>query len=418
MASRIETSSNHLKVLGRFELTDVRRFTAALHILTARQGHEAVVLDFSDVGGAYLGPMAAVCVEILMLRSRPVRPVNARLVLPTQPRLATLFRNSNWAHLIDPDNHRSSTYKGYVNLPLIRFQNPQEQKKVVDQLVDAILCSMPVMDRLDVAAIEWALNEVTDNVLVHARSPIGGLVQMSTFKTTRRVEFVVADGGAGIPSTMREGHPEIGEDIRALEQAVREGVTRDPKVGQGNGLYGTLEVARASEGTMHIYSCKARLDYENHELRLTREDVPFRGTVLTASLDSSNAAALGEALKFGDRKWIPLDYVETRFESDTSDALIFRLGQEAESFGSRVAGEPVRTKLANIIQMNLGRRVIVDLEGVPLISSSFADEVFGKLFVALGPLRFGQVLDIRGVSATVRSLIDKAIVQRSGSKDA
>jgi hypothetical protein len=192
-------------------------------------------------------------------------------------------------------------------------------------------------------------------------------------------------------------------------------VTRDPRIGHGRGLYGTLQVARASDGSLHIYSCNARLNYAKNELRLTQEDVPFKGTLLTASLDSSNPDALGEALQFGERQYIPLDYVETHFEMGSSDAVLFRLAQESESFGSRVAGDPVRTKLANLVHMNPGRRIVVDLEDVPLISSSFADEVFGKLFVALGPVRFGQVLDIHGLSSTVRSLIDKAIVQRTSS---
>jgi hypothetical protein len=94
---------------------------------------------------------------------------------------------------------------------------------------------------------------------------------------------------------------------------------------------------------------------------------------------------------------------------------------EAASFGSRVAGEPVRTKLENLIRMNGARRVLVDMSDIPLISSSFADEVFGKLFVLLGPLLFAQALEFRQISQTVRSLIDKAIMQRmaqSGSSKA
>lgn len=413
MPVRIETAGNRLRVLGRFELPDLRRFTGALHSLTAKLGYEDVILDFSDVGGVYQAPMAGVCVETLLLAARSV---DSRLILPSEPRLARLFRNSNWAHVIDPTNHPPSTYRGYVNLPLIRFRGPEEQKKAVDRLVDAILCSVPGMERPDLAAIEWALNEVTDNVLVHARSAIGGIVQLSSFRATKRVDFVVADGGAGIPATMREGHPDLREDYKGLEAAVREGVTRDPAVGQGNGLFGTLQVARTSEGSLHIYSGNARLDYASNELRLTQEDVPFKGTLLSTSLDSSNPAALGDALRFGDEKFIPLDYVDTHFEDRISDAIRFRLAQEAESFGSRVAGEPVRTKLSNLVHMNPGRRIEVDLEEVPIISSSFADEVFGKLFVLLGPLRFSQALDFRGISPIVRSLIDKAILQRSATR--
>jgi hypothetical protein len=71
------------------------------------------------------------------------------------------------------------------------------------------------------------LNEITDNVLVHAQSPIGGLVQVSTFKrTTKRIEYIVVDAGIGIPKTLRQSHPEL-SDAAALENAIKQGVTRD-----------------------------------------------------------------------------------------------------------------------------------------------------------------------------------------------
>jgi len=129
-------------------------------------------------------------------------------------------------------------------------------------------------------------------------------------------------------------------------------------------------------------------------------------------MDCSNPAVLASALRFGEKPYSPLDYIDTHFEDASGHDLIVHLADEAPSFGSRVAGEPVRTKLGNLIQMNRGRRVKVDLSNVPIISSSFADEVFGKLFAGLGPLRFGQAIELLGVSPTVQALIDKAILQR------
>jgi hypothetical protein len=44
-------------------------------------------------------------------------------------------------------------------------------------------------------------------------------VQVSTFhKNTKSVQFVVADAGVGIPSTLKEGRPEIHSDTEALDQ--------------------------------------------------------------------------------------------------------------------------------------------------------------------------------------------------------
>jgi hypothetical protein len=53
-----------------------------------------------------------------------------------------------------------------------------------------------------------------------------------------------------------------------------------------------------------------------------------------------------------------------------------------------------------------------DFSGVPLVSSSFADEVFGKLFVDLGAMDFMKRCTFKAVDPTVRRLIDRAISQR------
>lgn len=94
---------------------------------------------------------------------------------------------------------------------------------------------------------------------------------------------------------------------------------------------------------------------------------------------------------------------------------MFNMIDETPSFGSRPAGEPLRKKLANLAEMCSGHKVIVDFAGVPLLSSSFADEVFGKLFVQLGPIRFMQTFQFTNISAIVQNLIDKAITQRVGN---
>ena len=59
-----------------------------------------------------------------------------------------------------------------------------------------------------------------------------------------------------------------------------------------------------------------------------------------------------------------------------------------------------------------GQVIYIDFSDVALVSSSFADEVVGKLFVELGPLAFMQRFAFRNVAPTVKQLVDKAISQR------
>jgi hypothetical protein len=147
-------------------------------------------------------------------------------------------------------------------------------------------------------------------------------------------------------------------------------------------------------------------------LELRDQKIPVHGTVLVAKIDFTNPDLLQEALRFAGKRHTPVDYIETRYEQYGSNVIQFRIADEAQSFGSRVGGTPVATKLNNLIRMCPGQPIEVDFETVPLISSSFADEVFGKLFVTLGALQFMQRIRFKNVVPTVQALIDKAIAQR------
>lgn len=409
MTCRIDSSGNCVSIVGSFALSDIRRFAAGLHVTTAKQGHQNVQLDFSRCTAAYSGPMVGVCSQVATMREKGF---DFELILPREASLARIFIGANWAYLIDPERHKRSLYRGYTHVPVIRFTDQETLGASTNRIVNALLSSIPGIDRADLAAIEWSTNEVADNVLVHSQSPLGGFAAVNLFRARRRAEFCVADAGIGIPNSLRQRFPNH-DDITLLEDAIKEGVTRDPKVGQGNGLFGTFQVARASDGYFHILSGYATLTYEKNHLRITREKVPYHGTLVVVGMDASNPAALGDALRFSDEKYGLTDYIELHYEDRTSEDLIFRMREETISCGSRAAGTPLRIKLANLVGMNADKRVIVDMDQIPLVSSSFADEVFGKLFVGLGPIAFIRAVELRGMNPTVRALIDRAILQRS-----
>jgi hypothetical protein len=408
-ALTVQTAENRVCISGGLGLVEFRRVLAAMRNLISRQGHDNIVLDFTHCEAAYGGPMLAICCEVIRQRRSGM---DFELVLPESTRLKNLFQNANWAYLLDPRVHAPSRFRGFTNVPAIQFSSPHEQNAAVNKLIDAVLSSMQSLRRGDLAGIEWSLNEITDNVLVHSHSDIGGLVQLTNNSFKRSVEFMVADAGIGIPTSLRQGHPEVTSDTVALEYAVQEGVTRSTSVGQGNGLYGTFQVAQVSHGFFQIHSEYARLLFDQDQLRIRSDQIPIHGSLVVASMNVSTPAALADALRFKGEQYEPTDWVETRYERGENE-LVFELRNEASSFGSRVAGQPIRIKLGNLIRMNPGSRVVIDFADIPLVSSSFADEVIAKLYVELGPMTFMRAAEIRNVAPTVQALIDRAILQRT-----
>lgn len=91
---------------------------------------------------------------------------------------------------------------------------------------------------------------------------------------------------------------------------------------------------------------------------------------------------------------------------------VFDMNDRARrAFGSRRGGKRVRTMIKNSLGEN--RSVTLDFQGVGVFSSGFADEVFGRLFVQMGPTAFMARVKMLNVDPTVSGLIDRAIEQRA-----
>jgi len=408
MSSSIDRVDNRIVVAG--ELFDFHRLLAMIHAIVEKAGYQDVVLDLAQCSAAFQNSMLSVCAQVVAYRAEGV---SFELIPPADPKLQNLFRNTNWGYFLDPDRFEQSTFRGHTRVAATQYRSPEEQFEAVNRIVNVMLGAVPELQRSDFAAFEWAVNEITDNVLVHSNSSIGGLVQVSTFvKYRKRVQFVVADAGVGIPASLRGGLPGIGSDTEALDRAIREGVTRDASVGQGNGLFGSYQICSKSKGDFLVDSGHARLKYTpSGGLSIENQGVPYRGTLVVATIDFSDPSLLEGALQFKGVKYEPTGVVELKYAFNPAGDVLFRLTDECAAFGSRVSGKPVRTKLLNLVNMSDGI-VCVDFAGVPLVSSSFADEAIGKLFFALGPVVFMQRIKLHNMMETVEGLVNRAITQR------
>jgi hypothetical protein len=196
-----------------------------------------------------------------------------------------------------------------------------------------------------------------------------------------------------------------------LRQAIEEGVTRNNETNQGNGLFGTFKCCQVSGGEFDVLSGYVALRHRPGLVNTSKNAIPFKGTFVRASINYGFEQLLEKALIFKGRSHSPSgDYIERVYETST-DEINFHVNKELSVFGSREAGRLARNKIENL--MDRGRVAIVfDFSDIHLISSSFADEVFGKIFVELGPIKFGQLCKFSHVDGTVQNLIDRAIAQR------
>lgn len=392
-----------------FSAQSLPEILARLHHAISIDGKRSITLDFSSTKAAF--EAGIVPILPILAQHRDKSKVKFNLILPADSRLATIFREFNWAHYIEPDRFDFQEGRSDTHCPAIRFSSAKEQFNSVDRILGLVLTASDV-DRSVLKAMEWSLNEITDNVLNHAGKTAHGFIQATWFKNQRSIEFVVADGGIGIAQSLREPDHKL-----ALERAVQEGVTRNKVTNQGNGLFGSYRIAANSHGNFNIFSGFATLVLgQDGSFRIASSKVPFKGTVVRWTMRTDSTDVLNRALVFKGRPLdTALDYMERVYES-AGGSFTVSVKDKFKSLGSRTAGKAAFTYLKNILTNTDISGLTVDFAGVSVISSSFADEVFGKLFVELGPMVFmGRVRFIHA-NAEVLTIINRAIVQRSGMK--
>jgi hypothetical protein len=376
----------------------------------AKRGPTRWELDFSKTEIVHTQAMLSVVASVDRLhRDGHVTQV----VLPEHAPTRDRFADGNWAALLDPDHFEARREPVGLAIPCRRFVNFRDQQQIVNEVVQVVSGAMQ-LSRDVLSGLEWSINEITDNVLNHAECATGGLVQVHSDTERQYVTVTVADGGRGILASMQEGFPHLTKDADAIGEAVKIGVTRNPAAGQGNGLAGALRVSTMSGGVFEIASGGARMiaRLDKTERAQWRGNRYFPGTMLHVVVSSRRQFSIAQALDFGGMLSRRVDFIDLQHDVGEEGTLVLRLREETTGYGTRRAGGFIRTKCLNLLNADPSARLIIDWEGVPLISSSFADEAVGKLFLELGPMQFNARVRNVSIEGLVAALVDQAIIQR------
>lgn len=404
----VTRKGNVISVRGRADQRYLLDLCDNIHAaITGDEDVTYLTLDFS---------MCEKTTDALML---PLLPIVKRyknegryftLIAPQNVWLSDLFKNTNWAHLID-SNFPAGTYIGH-HVPALEFDD-SNLGMIVDQIIRLVMSELNV-DRQTLKAIEWSLGEIMDNVLNHANSPGKGYVQATANQNRSFVQFVVADAGVGIPTTLGySDHHDV-----ALERSISEGVTRDETSNAGNGLYGSYRTSILSpNGEFEIHSLHGHLVAQNEmengiQCKIEKLPSSYTGTAIRCRIGVTDPELLNKALEFGGVPHDPpYDYIERQFEGDDDD-IVFNMQSEAhEHTSSRRGGVKIRTMLENLLREH--SHIVLDFQGLEIITSSFADEVLGRLYANMGPIEFNNRVKMLNISRTIKGLVERAFVQRT-----
>lgn len=181
-----------------------------------------------------------------------------------------------------------------------KFTKSQEVSNIVDGYRKEFE-RIEVFAKGTLYAMEWALNEVMDNVLRHSGVSCG-YVMAQYHQDSKLIALSVFDYGQGIMNSFSssEYSESIQDDLSAIELALGEGVTRDKVAGQGNGLFGLVSIVKEGHGLLNIRSGQG---YYSIRLRTSlRADLWLRGGVLPLVAGEPQPKRHGKRLGEGVRR--------------------------------------------------------------------------------------------------------------------
>ncbi len=366
---------------------------------------DSLLVDLSRVEFAYPGAMVPISAIISEMRQDGVG-VDVRL--PDAPMMQEYFAKAGWASaLLGTEVAPARSFRNTF-VPLVHFSDHRTLTAAIDSTID-VVSGVAEYPTGVLKAIEWSLNEVADNVLLHAGSGVEGWMQAIATPKHRRIEFAVADRGRGILASLRERYVDLSDHRRALEMAIEAGTTRDSSIGQGNGLSGSVRIAKSMHGWVNLLSGLGELRLMDDGKMYTRPSPMYSGTLVDLTLPTSAEVDVAEAL------WGKEPVSRLELTHLVGDGVVFRVRDESTGFGNRGSGLEVANKLTNLLNETPGVRITVDFEGVDFVSASFADEFLAKLVKRYGVGTFLARVSLTNMSSLVGRTVNVVIAQRMSS---
>ena len=294
-------------------------------------------------------------------------------------------------------------------LPLKQIASDGDVFSVVNAICDLVLHQFDNAGAF-LPAMEWAANELIDNILLHSETPVPGAVCAQYFPKQHRLDIGICDLGRGIFQSLGTTR-KLWSHGDAVTTALQRGVTRDTSVGQGNGMAGSLEIAKQNGGRLHVWTGDVVYRLEGgEELGFVKiPEVP--GTGLLLSLDTRKSVDLSQTwIAGGD--WSYINAEAERIESaggiDVAAACLHT--------GTRAPATRLRRKILALLPEMEGP-LILSFAGVARASSSFLDELLGRLVEELGEEVLGGKIQVMGMPPAVRKMANVVIAQRLGKTD-
>ena len=250
-----------------------------------------------------------------------------------------------------------------------------------------------------------------DNVLQHSFCD-RGYVMAQFYETSKQFSVCVFDTGKGIYNTLKSSKHNPATALDAITMSMQERVTRDENIGQGNGLWGLSQLISEGNGIIRIASSgavylKNKLDVSTITTGYFNLGKKQGTTLVDFQLNCNNRINITKALNGYEG---PLDFWVEDLENENGEVELM-VSKYSSGTGTRQAAIKFRNLILNLI-ITEKKNIILNFSGINLVSSSYADELIGKIISKFGFMFFISKVKIINLSSFNASVVNRSVGQR------
>jgi len=384
-------------------------------LLFTLQSHQALVfpkteINFTIEEGTYISPASTV---FLASWGNHFSNQGVRISFTGETSILNYLSRINLFSSVGYDytesfNRRAS---GGRFIPLTRIDCSAAVETAYESVCELIVCQFENA-REFLPAVDWAVYELLDNVTAHSESNGCSYLFGQYIKKEKKICISVYDYGIGLQSSLSPYYTKVTNAQIAIELAMARGITSKQNDHLGNGLAGTREICKKNLGRF----C---LSTGNKMFVETAEDIFYQtipaipGTHLILDLRTDKPVDLRST--FIEENEIDYIYRSIAKLGNTGNRII--LIDECPDFGSRLTAKRLRQKIEALLP-DMNTALILDFESVLSMSSSFADELLGKLYTFNQNNNLFEHIRIENINDACLRRVNVVIKQRVDNKTA
>lgn len=260
---------------------DMRELHRLLSPIHAIQGDKGWQLRCKSV--RYLGPWAVATIAASFLWGQKHRQ-STRITLPSAP--VALARYTVYSGMVsmfkagerpDPDHPECET------IPLEQFFEASWDRS--HRIIRLLNRHTTLSDERD-EQLRICIQEVVQNIVDHAGSPIGGVMSARYMTNSREVRIAIVDRGHGIAASLSRQYADALDPTVALRRVIQGGFSsRSRPNNMGLGVSNLFNIVRNVSGSIAIFTENAMAETRHgSDPQVHQLDTRFPGTAVYFSL--------------------------------------------------------------------------------------------------------------------------------------